>query len=312
MNLTALDTAPRLLIEAKLQPVQGSRFQPTGFPDLGPATYSLHDGTQMLLVESAQSMANRLEEVCWDRNADDWIAPLKGLPLVAVKDKAGTPLTNSILEAHRLNSPYILEGKDKSFIDKLKKELGTDDKTRVDLRKLAGVLLKYDINSLLHGIFIAKSDIAGGRMRLPRVLTAFIEAKNVTVASSGGVKNDHVNPSGEAKKGFGNVPFHRDEFTGEITAFFNIDLAQLRGYGFDKAVTDLLLALALFKVRRLLEGSFRPRTACDLEVEGDITAKRPTGFTLPTLDELSKALPDLIKKAGSHFSEPARTEVTFE
>ncbi len=62
------------------------------------------------------------------------------------------------------------------------------------LRKLAGVLLKYDINSLLHGIFIAKADIAGGRMRLPRVLTAFIEAKNVTVASSGGVKNDHVNP----------------------------------------------------------------------------------------------------------------------
>jgi CRISPR-associated protein Csb1 len=317
MNLTVLDTAPRLLIEAKLQPVQGSRFQPTGFPDLGPATYSLHDGTQMLLVESAQSMANRLEEVCWDRIADDWIAPLKGLPLVAVKDKSGAPLTNSILESHRLNSPYILEGKDKSFTEKLKKELGTDDNTRVDLKKLAIVLLKYDINSLLHGIFLAKDYIAGGRMRLPRVITAFIEAKNVTVAASGGVKLDHVKPGkGDAgktsKEGFGNVPFHRDEFTGEITAFFNIDLAQLRGYGFDKAVTDLLLALALFKVRRLLEGSFRPRTACDLEVEGDITAKRPAGFTLPTLDELSKALPDLIKKAASHFSEPARTEVTFE
>ncbi|MDB6175097.1 MAG: hypothetical protein JWL59_4408 [Chthoniobacteraceae bacterium] len=312
MNLTALDTAPRLLIEAKLKPVQGSRFQPTGFPDLGPAAYTLHDGTQMLLVESAQSMANRLEEVCWDRNADDWTAPLKGLPLVAVKDKAGSPLTNSILEAHRLNSPYILEGKDKSFIDKLKKELGTDDKTRVDLRKLASVLLKYDINSLLHGIFIAKGDIAGGRMRLPRVLTAFVEARNVTIASSGGVKNDHVNPSGEAKKGFGNVPFHRDEFTGEITAFFNIDLAQLRGYGFDKAANELLLALALFKVRRLLEGNFRPRTACDLEVEGDIAVKRPENFSLPTLDQLSEALPNLIKKASSHFSEPARTEVTFE
>jgi CRISPR-associated protein Csb1 len=312
MNLTALDTAPRLLIEARLQPVQGSRFQPTGFPDLGPATYTLHDGTQMLLVESAQSMANRLEEVCWDRNADNWITPLKGLPLVAVKDKAGAPLTNSILEAHRLNSPYILEGKDKSFIDKLKKELGTDDKSRVDLRKLAGVLLKYDINSLLHGIFIAKADIAGGRMRLPRVLTAFVEAKNVTVASSGGVKNDHVNPSGEAKRGFGDVPFHRDEFTGEITAFFNIDLAQLRGYGFEKTVTDLLIGLALFKVRRLLEGSFRPRTACDLEVQGNIEAKRPAGLTLPTLDELSKALPELIKKASGHFSDPARTEVTFE
>lgn len=28
----------RLLIEAELVPVQGSRFQPTGFPDLGAAT----------------------------------------------------------------------------------------------------------------------------------------------------------------------------------------------------------------------------------------------------------------------------------
>lgn len=312
MNLTALDTAPRLLIEARLKPVQGSRFQPTGFPDLGPAAYTMHDGTQMLLVESAQSMANRLEEVCWDRIADNWITPLRGLPLVAVKDKSGAPLTNSVLEAHRLNSPYILEGKDKSFTDKLKKELGTDDKTRVDLRKLAGVLLKYDINSLLHGIFIAKADIAGGRMRLPRVLTSFIEAKNVTVASSGGVKNDHVNPSGEAKKGFGNVPFHRDEFTGEITAFFNIDLAQVRGYGFEKEVNDLLVALALFKVRRLLDGNFRPRTACDLEVDGILSAKRPDGFALPSLEELGKALPALIKAAKDHFSDPARTEVVFE
>jgi CRISPR-associated protein Csb1 len=36
----------------------------------------------MLLVESAQSMANRLEAVCWDTVADDWVTPLKGLPVV--------------------------------------------------------------------------------------------------------------------------------------------------------------------------------------------------------------------------------------
>ena len=235
MNLTPLANESRLLIEAKLKPIQGHRFQPTGFPDLGPATYSLPDGTQMLLVESAQSMANRLETVCWDTNENDWVAPLRGLPLVLVRDKAGEPLTNSVLEAHRLNSPYILEGKDKSFVTKLKQELGTGDATRVDLRKLANTLLKYDINSLIHGIFIAKSEIAGGRMRLPRVLTAFIEASQITVASSGGVKNDHVNPSGDTAKGFGNVPFHRDEFCGQITAFFNVDLAQIRGYGFDRS-----------------------------------------------------------------------------
>jgi CRISPR-associated protein Csb1 len=49
-------------------------------------------------------------------------------------------------------------------------------------------------------------------MRLPRSLTAFIEARNVSIAVSGRVKNDQVNPSGDTAKGFGNVPFHRDEF----------------------------------------------------------------------------------------------------
>ena len=43
----------------------------------------------MLLVESAQSMANRFEAVCWDNIADDWMTPLNGLPVVKVKDKDG-------------------------------------------------------------------------------------------------------------------------------------------------------------------------------------------------------------------------------
>jgi CRISPR-associated protein Csb1 len=55
-----LDSAPRLLMHADLKPVQGDRFQPTGFADLGAAVYERPDGTRMLLVESAQSMANRL------------------------------------------------------------------------------------------------------------------------------------------------------------------------------------------------------------------------------------------------------------
>ncbi len=314
MDFSPLKTAPRLLITAKLKPVLGTRFQPTGFPDLGAAQYKTAEGDSMLLVESAQSMANRLEAVSWDSVANDWVAPLKGLPLVSVVDAKKQPVTNSVLEAHRLNSPYILEAKDKSFVDTLKKELGVEKEGRVDLRALAGVLLKYDINSLLHGVFIAKSDIAGGRMRVPRVVTAFIEASEVNVAASGGVKNDAVNPAGDTKKGFGNVPFHRDEFTGNITAFFNIDLAQIRGYGLGEPVEELLYALALFKVRALLDAPFRPRTACDLEViEGSITIEKPkAGFKLPPLADLSAALPGLIKANAARFAKPATTTVTFE
>lgn len=321
MDTSKLNNAARLLITAQFKPVLGTRFQPTGFPDLGAATYKTADGKSMLLVESAQSMANRLETVCWDINGNDWVAPLGGLPLVAVKDKQGKSLTNSVLEAHRLNSPYILEGKD-PFVDTLKKELGVEKEGRVDLQKLASVLLKYDINSLLHGVFIAKSDIAGGRMRVPRAITAFIEASDVEVAASGGVKNDAVNPGkGEegktSKEGFGNVPFHRDEFCGIITAFFSVDLAQIRGYGLGESAEKLLYALALYRIRRLLDNPFRPRTACDLElVEGTndapaIIVKQPRGYDLPKLSEIEKALPSLIQACADKFAKPATTTVTF-
>jgi CRISPR-associated protein Csb1 len=311
MNISQLSQSPRLLIEATLKPVLGTRFQPTGFPDIGAAAYKTADGRNMLLVESAQSMANRLEAVAWDETADNWVKPLQGLPFVSVVNKSKEPITSSVQEAHRLNSPYILEGKDKSFVDVLKKELDVERGGRADLQKLGTVLLKYDINALLHGVFIAKSDIAGGRMRLPRALTAFIEASEVTVAASGGVKNDSVNPAGDAKKGFGNVPFHRDEYTGKITAFFNLDLAQIRGYGLGKEVEDLLVAIALYKIRALLDNPFRPRTACDLEVE-KIDVKRPEKFDLPALKDIETSLPKLISAVSGKFARPATTVVVFE
>jgi CRISPR-associated protein Csb1 len=74
IDLSQLDNSPRLLLRARLEPLQGTRFQPTGFPEIGAAEYEGPDGTPMLLVESAQSVANRLETVCWDKVADDWVS----------------------------------------------------------------------------------------------------------------------------------------------------------------------------------------------------------------------------------------------
>ncbi len=316
MNLDVLRNEPRMLIEVDLKPLQGTRFQPTGFPDLGAATYQAADSTSMLLVESAQSMANRMEAVCWDDASSDWRTPLKGLPYVKVVDSAGKPLTNSILESHRLNSPYILM--DKRFLKILQTELDIMEKGRVDLNLLAITLLKYDINSLLHGIFLAKSELAGGRLRLPRALSAFVEASHINLAPSGGVKKDEVNPSVDrekgldAKRGFGHVPFHRDEYTGKITAFFNLDLAQIRGYRLGEDVEDLLTVLAIYKIRKLLREGLRFRTACDLEIEGDILVKRPTGFNLPSLEDAEEALASLIVSCKSNFAEPAVTTVKYE
>lgn len=310
LDLSALNDAPRLLLEAQLKPLQGTRFQPTGFPEIGAAQYDGPDGERMLLVESAQSMANRMEGVCWDKVADDWVVPLKGLSVIKVNDADGKALTNSVLESHRINSPYILEGQDKSVFDKLKSELAHMDEGMVDLRKLARVLLTLDVNALLHGVFLAKKELAGGRLRLPRALSAFIEARDAKVASSGGVKNDAVNPKGDTAKGFGNVPFARDEFVSpDISAFFNLDLAQLRGYGFAEPVYKLLVALALYKIRAFLDTGLRLRTACDLECD-TVTVKRPQGFELPDQAALAQALPDLIK-AASADADFATTTVTY-
>jgi CRISPR-associated protein Csb1 len=314
IDFAALEDAPRLLVQAALRPLQGARFQPTGFPDLGAAEYDGPDGTRMLLVESAQSMANRLETVCWDTVADDWVPALRGLPLVKVTDSKGEPLTNSVLEAHRLNSPYILEGKDRTVLDMLRDEL-TADEAAVDIRRLARVLLKVDTNAVLHGVFLAKAELAGGRLRLQRSLSAFIEAEGVGVAASGGVKNDRVDPSGDTAKGFGNVPFARDEYVApRITAYFNVDLAQIRAFGMGVEVEHMLVALALFKIGRFLEHGLRLRTACDLMLDGAADVTRPAGFAFPGTAAIEAELPGLISavaRAG-HFNDPPVTVVRYE
>ncbi len=309
-----LVNAPRLLLEAELKPLQGERFQPTGFADLGAARYTLPDDAEMLLVESAQSVANRMELACWDEPVDDLIKELQGMPYIRVNKPNGEHLTNSILEAHRINSPYILEGKDKSVFDLLKAGAAGLETGPVKISQLASLVFKYDANAVLHGIFLAKSDLAGGRLRMTRLLTGFIEAKDIRIAENGGVKNDRVDPSGDTKSGFGNVPFHRTEYTAKkITAYFNLDLALLRGYGLGPDATNLLIALSLFKVRRFLSTGLRLRTACDLDCIGDVKITRPDGFIVPGEQKLLEECSRLIGicKSEGLFADPAITLVEW-
>lgn len=313
IDYNTLKDSPRLLMEAKLKPLQGHRFQPTGFADLGPARYTLPDGTEMLLVESVQSVANRMELACWDQAADDLIEGLKGLPYIRVKSGNDGVLTNSVLEAHRINSPYILKGQDKTVFDKLKQDAADMEIGPVDIRALSKLILRYDPNAVIHGVFLAERDLAGGRLRLPRLLSGFIEASDVHPAESGGVKNDRVDPSGDAKQGFGNVPFHRTEFVAkEIKAYFNLDLALLRGYGLSDEATKLLIALSLFKIRRFLSTGLRLRTACDLEMIGDVTVMRPNGFQIADEKTLLDECKGLIGACKTLFADPPVTEVVWK
>ncbi|HRR34790.1 MAG TPA: type I-U CRISPR-associated RAMP protein Csb1/Cas7u [Kiritimatiellia bacterium] len=303
INIAALINARRVLFNIPLKPIQGERFQPTGFPSLGAATYQTKNGAS-LLVESAQSMANRLEATIWDEANKTLVEAAQGLSYIRVERK-GEYLTSSITEAHRINSPYLLEGKDKSFFNELKSALGGLAEGPINRKILAETLFAYDANALIHGVFLAKKDLAGGRLRIARALSAFIEADGIEVAASGGVKNDSVNPSGDTKSGFGNVPFSRDEYTAKtITLYINLALDQIRGYGLSDVATNLLITLALYKIRALIDGSLRLRTACDFEVASDsVTAVKPDGYALPSLGELGVALKNAIAPNAAVFKQ---------
>lgn len=305
--------ATRVLIEADLKPIQGTRFQPTGFPDLGAATYELHDGTRMLIVESAQSVANRLESAAWDAAAMRLHAALDGLSYVSVVDQDGKELTNSLMEAHRLNSVYIEKS---DAFDAIKADIGFVDGAPFDQRTFARAVAKYDVNSLLHGLFL---ESIAGVLRIPRALSGFIEARDVTVVTSGGVKNDRVRAGTEAgsdataAEGYGNVPYHRDEYTaGRITAYFNLDLAQIRSYGLGHTAETLLFALGVWKIHAFLDTGLRLRTACDFDVTATRVV-RPDGFTLPARAALEDALPKLIFDAASEglFAKPPVTVARY-
>ncbi len=302
IDYAVLSNTPRLLMEAKLKPLQGHRFQPTGFADLGPARYTLPDGTEMLLVESAQSVANRMELACWDPATQDVIAELRGLPYIKIVDATGKHLSNSLLEAHRINSEYA-----RGFHERFAEEIGYEKDGRVDWNRFHAGLLKYDPNSLIHGCFLEE---IGGRLRVTRLLSGFIEASNVTVAESGGVKNNIVQP--ELKGGEGNVPFHRTEFVGQLKAYFNLDLALLRGYGLADEASRLLIAMSLFKVQRFLSTGLRLRTACDLEVNGDLMVTHPSEFSIPGDQALLSECSALIEDCRQYFADPAITEVEWK
>jgi CRISPR-associated protein Csb1 len=260
----------------ELTPVVGSRFQPTGFPDLGAATFERADSPgEQLLVESVQSMANHLEGLTWDVAAQRPTEAVADLPYVRVVADNGDFLTSSRLEAHRLAASWLMDSADGSteFRASLRDRFGLAAAGRpIDYRLIAQQIFALDPLSLLHGVFFAQPSWAW-QPRIARAVTCFIEAADVHPAISGGVKKDSVvntTKDGAAvgrtsKEGYGMVPHHRTEYTaGSITLYHVVDEQQLRAFGLSQSATELLSALAAWELAALLEDGLRLRTACDL------------------------------------------------
>lgn len=311
----------RLVIQATLKPVAGkTRFQPAGFPEIGHVIYDAPQpgggSKKVCIVDSAASMANHLETVCVNPFDQTLVDELNGLPYAQCvtggnKDEL---VVTTFSEGHRLASSYFLDG---SILDakntavKIKKQVtekgknGDKDKkiekeiekTFLDvlfeefcLRDLGtrthplpaqwwnifNTIFRYDPNSLVHGILFPALGI-----KLPRILTATLDAYDAARVGTSGVKFDKL-----GKTNSGQPIFAKDEETAsEIRATFVIDLSLIRSFGRDEekdndgkkpkityglnaAQKQLLLGLALWKIGKLLSSSFRFRSECDLELNG--------------------------------------------
>ena len=294
--------AHRLRYAAELRPALGSAFQPTGFPDIGAAKFERFtpDGSaqDMLLVESVQSMANRLEATAWDRATHQPTELFADLAYVRVHRTASPSeyLTSSREEAHRLASAFVRDSEldDTPMLHVTAARLGLAKDTPLDYPRMAAELLRLDPFCLIHGVFFNQKAWFG-QPRFPRAVSAVIEAYDVRQAVSGGRKSDHVRHQldkdgngGGTSEGYGSVPFHRIEWTArEIRAMFSVDVELLRSYGLSDQITELLTLIALWEIRSLLSRGLRLRTACDLEV-----AEGPEG--LPELDDLTGRIQALI------------------
>ena len=310
----------RLTLRASLKPASGlDRFQPAGFPEVGHVIYDAprpdSSVQKVCIVDSAASMANHLETVCLaSQHSLDLTDELQGMPYVECRTDDGWPnvrdeeqgprqlFVTTLSEGHRLASTYFLGEKNansrtgmlvengqpstRKFGDVLREEFRI-----IDLKNKSHPLpeqwwtvfetiFRYDPNSLVHGVLFPAMGI-----KLPRMLTAHLEALDAARVRSSGVKFDKL-----GKTSSGQPIFSVDEETAsEIVATFVIDLALLRSFGrgdrgLNGAQKEFLLALALWKIERLLQGPFRYRSNCDLELHELRIRGREKPVELPAID----------------------------
>lgn len=285
-----------LVLTVKLRPVAGQdRFQPAGFPEIGHVIYKAPraDGAteNVCIIDSAASMANHLESVCM-RGAHDYelVDDLQGMPYLRCVTDAGWPdkkldepkevVVTSLTEGHRIASTYFLEGRryrngsvqDKEFGDVLAEEMGIVLKGSKKAHppaaawwKVFKAIFRYDPNALVHGVMFPQWQV-----KISRALTAHLEASGAGRVDRSGVKFDRL-----GKTTSGQPIFAVDDATAsQITATFVLDVALIRSFGRKNGDDDLglsdsqkefVVALALWKVRRLIESPFRFRSGCHLE-----------------------------------------------
>jgi len=317
-----LKGASPLVLTATLEPVVGDRFQPAGFPEIGHVIYKAprkdRSTENVCIVDSAASMANHLESVCQRSPHDlDLVDELSGMPYIrcvtnTTESKEPTKdrevVVTSLTEGHRIASSYFIEGtvlngntkatkkgkngKDeplmfgRDLIDKFGVVLPDSKKAHPPASQWWNVfktIFEIDPNSLVHGVLFPQWQI-----KIPRALTAHLEAFGAGRVDRSGVKFDRL-----GKTTSGQPIFAVDDAVAEsIRAIFVLDVSLIRSFGRTKdgktvglseKQQEFLVALALWKIRKLLASPFRFRSGChlrctslkseqDVEIDVDISA----------------------------------------
>lgn len=323
-----------LVLRATLEPIAGDRFQPAGFPEIGHVIYKAprkdKDGKptteNVCIVDSPASMANHLESVCQRSAHDlDLVDDLDGMPYIrcVTGDLADGRLpgdqrevvVTSLTEGHRIASSYFLDGFQLNH-----EGARSDAKLEADLIRRFGIILpgsskahppaeqwwnvfrtifEIDPNSLVHGVLFPQWQI-----KIPRVLTAHLEAFGAGRVDRSGVKFDRL-----GKTTSGQPIFAVDDVTAEsIRATFVLDVSLIKSFGrkrgdrqlgLSEKQQEFLVALALWKIQKLLESPFRFRSGChlkrvafesggaDAEIEVDIRAAiSAAGFGEPRVTDV--------------------------
>lgn len=309
-----------LVLTATLEPIGGDRFQPAGFPEIGHVIYKAprKDGSteNVCIVDSAASMANHLETVCQCGAHDpDLVEELAGMPHIRcvtgdlsdgkLPSEKREVVVTSLTEGHRIASSYFIEGAvlsgdakatkknkdgkdepltlERELIDKFGIVLPGSSKAHPPPDKWWSVfktIFEVDPNSLVHGVLFPQWQI-----KIPRALTAHLEAFGAGRVDRSGVKFDRL-----GKTTSGQPIFAVDDATAEaIRASFVLDVSLIRSFGRKKgddtvglseSQQEFLVALALWKIQKLLASPFRFRSgchlrrttlkSCDMDVEIDV------------------------------------------
>lgn len=319
----------RVVITAALEVGNGRFLQPTGFPDIDACLYRDKKGRRWCLVESEQSMANRLEAVCM-RSPGVWVDDLRGLPVIAVKKKAGALLTTNLTEPHRIASSYVLEGKrdgeQEDIKAKVARGIGLDNDgdfwpldKRGDLERL---IFALDPAALLHGFQFVQWKFVG--LRQTRLLHARLEAElaDEPEVHYGMVKWDAIEPenTGEPRANKGQPISAKSRIVPKsVTATFEIDLLGIKSLALEEEQRKFLLGLALWKVGAFLANkpsfdprsrqtgpSLRLRTDCYLRSTAIAWAAIPSaGQNDVQAAQLLAALPSSFKKPADSAEAPA-------